>query len=215
MNPDESPAEGQEAAPAVDFDQEKQERLSRFLALVLRHRAHHFDLEMDDEGFVYVDDLLDLIDEEQQALDWVEAEHIEALTRIPGRKRFEVRGDQVRATYGHSFRRPIRYPPADPPAHLYVGTTRSRLPDVRMRGIRPAGRQYVHLSEDYDEAMTVARHQADDPVVLTVKAEEASRAGVLFHRPTEGIYLVNQIKPEFLEIEVEYGRRTKRGRRRR
>jgi putative RNA 2'-phosphotransferase len=206
--------EDEEREPVV-FDQEKQERLSRFLALVLRHRAHHFDMEMNDEGFVFVDDLLDVIDERQQSLDWVEFEHIEALTQTEGRKRFEVRNDQVRATYGHSFKRPIRYELAEPPAKLYVGTAQSKMAGIRQHGVQPAGRQYVHLSEEYDEAMIVAQHQGDDAVVLTVNATEAHKAGTPFYKPTNGIYLVSSIKPEFLDIGVEYGRRGRRGSRRR
>ena len=86
---------------------------------------------------------------------------------------------------------------------------------TRQRGVHPTGRQYVHLSEEYDEAMIVAQHQGDDAVVLTVNAADAHKAGTPFYKPTNGIYLVASIKPEFLDIEVEYGRRGKRGRRRR
>lgn len=217
MNQEEGPANPEETAPREEivFDEEKQEKLSRFLALVLRHRAHHFDLEMDDEGFVYVDDLLDVIDERQPSLDWVEFEHIETLTRAEGRKRFEVRGDQVRATYGHSFKRPIRYELAKPPPQLYVGTAKAKMADIRQRGVLPTGRQYVHLSVEYAEAMVVAQHQGEEAVVLTINAADAHQAGVPFYKPTDGIYLTSSIKPEFIDMEIEYGRRGKRGPRRR
>ena len=197
------------------FDNEKAERLSRFLALVLRHRAHHFDLDMDDEGYVYADDLLDVIDERQSALSWVEFEHIEALTKTEGRKRFEIKGDQVRATYGHSFKRPVHYEAAEPPEQLYVGLAKSRMAELRAGGLRPLGRQYVHLSEEYDEAMEVGRHQGEDAVVVTVNAGAAHEAGVLFYRPTVGIFLAARVAPEFLELQAEFGRSPRKSRRRR
>lgn len=205
-----------EVEPVV-FDQEKSERLSRFLALVLRHRAPSFDLEMDDEGFVHIDDLLDLIDDRQPALSWVEDEHLEALTKAQpqGRHRFEIRDDKIRATYGHSFRRPIQYPETKPPEKLYVGVTKSKLPILRSKGLLPAGRQYVHLSEEYAEAEKVASHQGEDSTVVTVKAAEAAAAGISFHRPTDGIFLVHKLPPEYMELEMEYGRRARKSRRRR
>lgn len=207
---------GDDAASDVEFvfDQEKSERLSRFLALVLRHRAPQFDLRMDDEGFVDLDDLLDVIDERQPALDWVEVEHIEALTRSEGRKRFEIRDNQVRATYGHSFHRLISYPPAVPPESLYVGVPRAKLPDLRLRGLLPQGRQYVHLSEQESEAEEIARHQGEGSIVVTVFSGKAHEAGVPFYHPTEGIYLVTKMSPEFLDVAVEYGRRGRKKRRR-
>jgi len=196
------------------FDQEKAERLSRFLALVLRHRAPQFDLHMDDEGFVDIDDLLDVIDERQPSLDWVEVEHIEALTRTEGRKRFEVRDNLVRATYGHSFHRPISYPPAVPPESLYAGVLRTKLPDLRLRGLLPHGRQYVHLSEESQEAEEIARHLGENATVITVFAAKAHEAGVPFYHPTTGIFLVSKVAPEFLDVAVEFGRRGRKKRRR-
>jgi putative RNA 2'-phosphotransferase len=209
MSSDDHPSNTEEFV----LDPEKAERLSRFLALVLRHRAPHFNLEMNDEGFVYVDDLLDVIDERQPSLDWVEFEHIEALTKTEGRKRFEVRGDQVRATYGHSFKRPIHYQPIEPPENLYVGLSKTRVPEVRMRGLLPLGRQYVHLSEDYNEALEVGRHQGDDATVITVHSGEAHHAGIPFYKPTNGIYLASRIAPEFMDLEIAYGRRARKSRR--
>lgn len=204
-----------EEREAVVLDEENAERLSRFLALVLRHRAHNFDLDVDDEGFVSIDDLLDVIDERHRSLDWVEYEHIEELANKPGRKRFEVREGLVRATYGHSFRRPVRYPHVDPPETLYIGAVQSRLPELKAKGLEPSGRQYVHLSESSEEAVEIARHQGNDATAVTVRAAEAAREGVQFHHPTDGIYLVAKLPPKYLDIEMQFGRRAARRARRR
>jgi len=212
MNQDDVPT----APSAAHLDEADAERLSRFLALVLRHRAPQFDLEMDDEGFVYIDDLLDLIDERQRSLDWVEAEHIEELARRGGgRHRFEVKGDQVRATYGHSFHRPIRYPAVEPPENLYIGVGKSKMGELRRDGLRPDRRQYVHLSESEEEAREVGQHHADDVSVVVVRAREAHEAGIPFYHPTEGIFLTPKVAPQYMNLEVNFGRSPRKGRRRR
>jgi putative RNA 2'-phosphotransferase len=169
---------------------------------------------MDDEGFVPIDDLLDLIDERQPSLDWVEPEHLEELAKNQGRQRFEVREDSIRATYGHSFQRPIRYPNVEPPEELYVAVPPAKMAEVRAKGLHPVGRQYVHLSVDRNEAEEIGRHHDDSPSVITVRARDAHASGVVFHRPTDGIFLVSHLAPEFMDLEISFGRTPRKTRRR-
>ncbi len=206
------PPEADERPPVV-FDDEKAEQLSRFLALVLRHRAPQFHLDMDDEGFVNIDDLLDVIDERRESLSWVEPEHIEELSNAEGRRRFEVRGDGVRATYGHSFHRPISYPRAEPPDQLFIGIPKAQLPALRASGLTPKDRQYVHLSENRDEAEEIGQHHDENAVVITIRAREAHDAGILFHRPADGLFLATRIPAQYLDIGTEFGRRGRKVRR--
>ena len=188
-------------------------RLSRFLALVLRHRAHQFDLAVDEEGFVAMDPLLEVI-RSQSGLDEVTREDLELLTREGDRKRYEIRDDAIRATYGHSFRRPIRYAAVEPPEHLFVGVASAQVQEVRLHGLRPEGRQYIHLSEKADEAREVGSRHSGDATVVTVLALEASQSGIPFHRPADGLYLALQLPARFLDLQVQYGRSPKKGRRR-
>jgi putative RNA 2'-phosphotransferase len=199
--------------PQPELDEARADRLSRFLAMVLRHRAHQFDLPVDDEGFVPIDDLLDVI-EEQSSLDWVELEHLEFLTRRGDRKRFEIRNGGMRATYGHSFRRPVRYEEVDPPEHLYVAIPKAQISQVKVQGLRPVGRQYVHLSEERSEAEEVGRRHDDNSMIVTVRAGEAAGKGVPFYRPTDGLYLVSHLPAQYLELQTSYGRKPRKGRRR-
>lgn len=210
--PESSDTPKDDERPPVVFDDEKAEQLSRFLALVLRHRAPQFHLDMDDEGFVNIDDLLDVIDERRESLSWVEPEHIEELAGTEGRKRFEVRGDGVRATYGHSFHRPISYPRAEPPEQLFIGVPKAQITELRASGITPKDRQYVHLSENREEAEDIGHHHDENAIVVTVRAREAHAAGILFHRPTEGIFLATRVPPQHLDIAAEFGRRVRKRR---
>jgi putative RNA 2'-phosphotransferase len=203
-------------APLPSLNEAEAGRLSRFLSLILRHRAPHFGLDMDDEGFVNIDDLLDVIDEQQPALDWVEPEHLTELAGRGDRRRFEVRDDRVRATYGHSFSRPIHYKNVDPPEILYVGIPKSQMTVIRSDGLRPHGRQYVHLSVESEEAMQVGRNQDAAAELVRVKAAEAATAGIAFHHPANGLYLVAGMPPKYLDLgDVSFGRTTRRGSRRR
>ncbi len=202
------------AASGRSGDEDPQaSRLSRFLALVLRHRAYQFELPIDDEGFVPLEPLLNLV-HERQGLEEVEREDLEKLTETPGRKRFEIRNNRMRATYGHSFHKPIRYEETTPPEALYLAVPRAQKASVRVQGLRPEGRQYIHLSENREEALEVGQRHSADPAVIEVRARDASEHGIPFYRPADGLYLAVQIPAKFLELEASFGRKPRRSHRR-
>jgi putative RNA 2'-phosphotransferase len=188
--------------------------LSRFLALVLRHRAYQFGLEVDDEGYVSLDHLMEVIGE-QRNLESTTEEDVRLLAQAQGRARFEIRDRRIRATYGHSFRRLIQYPVVHPPEHLYVGLPRTQLAEIRATGLRPVGRQFVHLSENRDEALEIAQNQDADGTVVTVLAQKAAAQGIPFHHPAEGLFLSPALSADYLDIEISYGRTGRKGKRRR
>ena len=187
-------------------------RLSRLLALVLRHRAYQFDLRLDDEGFADFDELMEVI-EEQRNLTWVTRDDIQQLLDAQDRKRFELTDDnRIRATYGHSFRKPIRYKSITPPELLYIGMSQGQATEARTAGIKPTGRQYVHLSADKDAALELAKLHDPNSTLVTVQAKSASENGIQFHEPAEGLYLTARVPAEYVVVEVKYGRSGKRSR---
>jgi putative RNA 2'-phosphotransferase len=160
-----------------------------------------------------VPNLLQVI-HDQTGMDWVGLRDLEDLAEAGDRKRFEIQGERIRATYGHSFETPVRYEPVEPPELLYIGIPKARAVSARERGIRPEDRAYVHLSDQEGEAMEVARRQSPDAELVVIRAREAAAAGVAFHRPTAGLYLCLGIPPSHIEITQRFGRRNRKGRRR-
>jgi putative RNA 2'-phosphotransferase len=57
----------------------------------------------------------------------------------------------------------------------------------------------VHLSADTATAEQVGRRKAKEPAILRVRAGEAHRAGVLFYRGNDLVWLADVIAPEFVE----------------
>jgi putative RNA 2'-phosphotransferase len=113
--------------------------------------------------------------------------------------RFEVAGNRIRARYGHSFDQPIRYEPCTPPSILYHGTSQRALATIRRQGLRPMGRQYVHLSPDPETATRVGARHDEQPVILAVRAAEAHAVGIVFHQAGEAVYLSKHVPAEFVE----------------
>ena len=175
--------------------------LSRYLSVVLRHRAADLGLEMDASGFVDVEPLWAVVVEH-----FGDQYTLEDLQKViageaDGIQRFErVDGQKIRALYGHSQGSAVSYPPAQPPETLYHGTSRQALGAILKKGLQPLKQQYVHLSATTSVARKVGATRSKWPVLLKIKARQAADRGIEFHHPDEIHWLVKAIPPEFIEV---------------
>lgn len=189
-----APAIAEECARPATLDPA---RLSRFLALVLRHRAHDFGLAPDGEGFVPLEALVEVV--ERHASPPAGRAEVLAVLADPHQPRFELADGRVRARYGHARAQPpVAYAPLEPPELLYHGTSPAALAHIRREGLRPGKRQYVHLARERPEAERVSVRRAQTPLVLTVRARAAHAAGVVFHSPDGLHWLARAVPAEFV-----------------
>lgn len=172
------------------------ERLSRFLTFLLRHKPKDYPLAMDREGFAPWREVVDML---QERFYEVTEEQIRALIEGAEKKRFELRGDKVRATYGHSFPVDLDATAAKPPAQLYYGAARDLAESLLRSGLKPRDRQYVHLSVSAQEAESVARRHDPAPAILVVDAQAAHAEGVRFYE-SGPLFLADQVPAKFLSL---------------
>jgi putative RNA 2'-phosphotransferase len=176
-------------------------KLSKFLALILRHQPERFALALDEEGWASLSEVMEIL-RGLPNFRWANRADVMEVVEEgtgDGKKRFEVKDGRIRALYGHSFDRPIRYKPSSPPERLYHGTSPDVLEAIEGEGLKPMERQYVHLSPDRETAIKVGSRHTAHPVVIAVRAAEAHEAGIEFYHPEEAVYLVKRVPPEFLE----------------
>lgn len=176
-------------------------KLSKFLALVLRHKANNFGLELDSNGYAEVETLWALIENR-----FGDAYLIDDLLTVvegdrQGKKRYELVDGKIRALFGHSTVEHIAYPSVQPPHQLFHGTTADAVDAILQTGLEARSRQYVHLTSDYGMAQMVARRHSQHTVILVVLAQEAYEAGVIFHNPAPNIYLAQTIPAQFIALK--------------
>jgi len=171
--------------------------LGKLMAYILRHRPDEFGLVPDEEGFISLKELQQAINEEE-GWGFVRRSHILEVVWTDDRKRFEIKDDKIRATYGHSLEEPITYEPVMPPKVLYHGTRRKSYPGILQRGLLPMGRQYVHLTPSRELAERMGKRRDPKPLILEVMAQRAYEAGIRFFHPAPLIYLTDRVPPEFL-----------------
>ncbi len=171
--------------------------LSKLLAYALRHRPGEFELELDAEGWVPVDQLLDALRRQPRWAGTTRAD-LEAVVGAPGRRRYELAGDRVRAAYGHTLPGRVARDPVVPPPELFHGTGRAALPAILAEGLHPRGRQYVHLSRTRELARQVGRRKDRRPAVVEVDAAAAAAAGVVFYAGAPDVLLADHVPAAFL-----------------
>jgi putative RNA 2'-phosphotransferase len=173
--------------------------LSRVISHALRHQPWLYELELDDAGWVQLDDLLAALRAEDAAWAGLKEADLLRMMAQADKQRYEMRGGRIRALYGHSTPQKLSKEPAEPPAILFHGTAPKTTTLIRKHGLRPMGRQYVHLSVDSATAAQVGRRKANDPVILRIRAGVAHREGVRFYRGNDLVWLADVVAPAFIE----------------
>ncbi|MFH1138818.1 MAG: RNA 2'-phosphotransferase [Pseudomonadota bacterium] len=89
------------------------------------------------------------------------------------------------------------HPVVSPPKILFHACRGKGYPVILERGLTPAGRAFVPLADTREMALRIGRRRDPDPILLTVLAASAEERGVVFRRPQEHVYLVEELAPEF------------------
>jgi putative RNA 2'-phosphotransferase len=171
---------------------------SKFLSLILRHEPERVGLTLDDAGWVGVEQLLHAVNRHGRALSLDQLKHIVATS---DKKRFAFSDDglRIRASQGHSVEVDLQYAPVTPPEFLYHGTAMRFLDSIRRQGLLKMERHHVHLSGDPTVTVEVGARRGR-PVLLTIRAGEMHRAGHMFYRSANGVWLVECVPAEFIEF---------------
>jgi putative RNA 2'-phosphotransferase len=177
-------------------------RLSKFLAVLLRHDAENYGLTLDEQGFAETDAVWALVNKR-----FPERYTYDDLLKVvdgdsEGKKRYEIQGRKIRALFGHSRVSHVTYPPAVPPEILYHGTTRAALDTIRQEGLKGLSRQYIHFTTNRQHAERVAARHSHQTIILTIRSGDAHRAGVVFYHPELEHYLAEVVPPEFIEFPI-------------
>ena len=168
--------------------------ISKFMSLVLRHSPQKFGLYPDPEGFVGLGHLLRVL---QKRFSNIDRKEVEEIVGKSSKERFEIKGEKIRARYGHSFWIDLDLKPSVPPEFLYHGTLPELEEKIKMEGLKPMRREYVHLSKTLEEAIKVGKRRSEDPLVFKILAQKAHEKGIQFF--DRGlIVLVRYVPPGFL-----------------
>ncbi|MCB2377015.1 RNA 2'-phosphotransferase [Hymenobacter sp. BT635] len=171
-------------------------RISKFLSLHLRHQPQALGLELEEGGWVKVEELLRGCAGQGLPITRAQLEQVVA-DNDKQRFAFDASGTRIRAQQGHSVEVDLLLVPAVPPAVLYHGTVAAALPAIRQQGLQKMQRHHVHLSPDEATAQRVGQRRGQ-PVILTVDAAAMRQQGCVFYESGNGVWLTEQVPAQYL-----------------
>lgn len=172
---------------------------SKFLSYVLRHEPESIGITLDAEGWTDIAALIAAATHHGKPID---RELIDTVVTTNDKKRFAISEDglRIRAVQGHSNESvDIQYVEKVPPEFLYHGTATRFLESILREGLKPGERQYVHLSEDRETAVSVGQRYGK-PVVLKIKALAMQQQGFKFFQADNGVWLTNNVPADQLSL---------------
>lgn len=171
-------------------------RASKALSYVLRHQPSSIGVELDGAGWVGIADLLAAFARRGRP---IPRDLLDRVVEGTDKRRFEVEGERIRAAQGHSVPVHLGLAPVTPPDRLYHGTSARFLESIRAEGLRRGRRHDVHLSPDAETAHRVGARRAGPTVILRIDAAGMHRAGHVFYRAANGVWLTAAVPPQWIE----------------
>lgn len=164
---------------------------SRYLCFLLRHNPGEANLDMDGHGWVCLDQLM-----ENTGLTQVQ---ISEIVETDKKQRYKIDSNRIRANQGHSIDIELELEFKIPPEFLYHGTSWHSLSHIMLTGISKCERNHVHLSTDFDTAISVgARHGR--PAVLKVHSSDMAQNGYEFYISENLVWLTDSVPAQYLTL---------------
>ncbi|TFG13125.1 RNA 2'-phosphotransferase [Candidatus Thorarchaeota archaeon] len=172
------------------------ERISRYLAYLLRHAPKEGKIEIDkDGGWIRTESILDRLKISlPELIEIVEEDE-------KGRYSFEDETNlRIRANQGHSVDVNMDFERITPPDTLYHGTAQRNMTSIMKNGLESKGRHHVHLSKDVESSRSVGRRHGK-PIVLEIDAKGMQEDGYDFFLSDNEVFLTKHVPPEYLTRE--------------
>lgn len=166
--------------------------------MILRHKLETIDLKLDENGWASVRELFEKSAKSGNVFTRAE---FETIVETNDKKRFifDAGGEKLRANQGRSIKVEIGFEEKIPPETLYHGTAEKNVKAILQNGLQKMRRHHVHLSADTETAQTVGKRYGK-PVIFKVDTSKMLKANFAFFVSANGVWLVDSVPPEFLEI---------------
>jgi putative RNA 2'-phosphotransferase len=178
------------------MNEQETRRISKFMSLVLRHSPEKIGIQLDENGWVDVEALLNGMRKARKA---ISRETLEYVVENNNKKRFAFNedGTKIRASQGHSVKIELGYDPVEPPEFLYHGTVQKYLDAIMENGIQRMSRHHVHLSHEVETA-TVVGNRRGSAIILTIHSRQMQQDGHKFYISENGVWLTDEVPGRYI-----------------
>ena len=170
--------------------------VSKFIALILRHKPETIGISLDEHGWANVDELVAGINRTTP----FDLEMLEEIVSTDNKQRYSFNEDKtlIRANQGHSIPVDVELEECMPPEYLWHGTGEKYVQSIDKEGLIPKSRLYVHLSVNIDTATKVGQRHGRS-VIYKVNALKMHEEGYKFYLSKNGVWLTKCVPIQYLE----------------
>jgi putative RNA 2'-phosphotransferase len=170
---------------------------SRRISYLLRHNPE--DLKMDNQGWVYTNNLLKKLNIDMKTLEEI------VINNDKKRFGFNENKTKIRAHQGHSQKLDlkIKFKEVQFPNTYYHGTVIDRAKLIMISGIKSKLRAYVHLSKDVATAINVGNRHKGKLVILEIDGKQMKKDGLKIYESENGVILTNVVPSNYIKIYKE------------
>lgn len=172
---------------------------SKFLSLVLRHRPETIGVQLDNQGWLPINELIENANKHGTS---ITLELLHEVVASNDKKRFALSDDglRIRASQGHSLPTvELNLEPTEPPQTLFHGTVAAFIESIREQGLLKRSRNHVHLSSDVETASKVGSRRGK-PIILRVASGRMYSSGHLFYLSENGVWLTDSVPIDFIDF---------------
>ena len=169
-------------------------RVSKYFSYLLRHKPDSIGLELDDQGWASIDELVAKTTDFQ-----LSRELLDIVVETNDKQRFAVNPDRtkIRANQGHSIEVDLALKSQPPPAALFHGTAERFMESIEIEGLKKRKRHHVHLTESVAVATSVGARYGS-VVLLEVDSKSMNEKGYKFYRTANNVWLVDLVPYEYI-----------------
>lgn len=179
-------------------------KLSTYISLILRHKPEIIGLELDKEGYLNVDELIEGVKLTGRNIDLEKLKNIVNKDE-KGRYSFNKSGDKIRANQGHSIEGlDLGLEVVKDFLTIYHGTSKSNSKSIKERGLLPMSREFVHLTADLETAKKVGSRHGNEVLVYSVNVKKMLENKMLIFKSKNNVYLSKHIPFEYLKEHSHY-----------
>jgi putative RNA 2'-phosphotransferase len=180
------------------MNEKKIKNTSKFLSLILRHAPETIQLNLDENGWANVAELIEKSNKHNQDFNF---ETLQIVVETNDKKRFQFNDDntKIRASQGHSINIELNLEPTTPPDLLFHGTVAKFIESIQQTGLQKMSRQFVHLSKDTETANIVALRRGK-PIILTINTKQMQADGFIFYLSENKVWLTNEVPVKYINF---------------
>lgn len=169
--------------------------ISKYIALILRHKPEEIGIVLDEHGWANVDDLINGINKTNPFT----FEMLEEIVLTDSKQRYSFNNDKtlIRANQGHSISVDVELKETVPPDVLWHGTGEKYMSGIDKQGLVKKSRLYVHCSANVETARKVGRRHGN-PLIYKIAAKDMHDKGYKFYLSINGVWLTKFVPIGFL-----------------